>query len=168
MFIYKITHKIHPTAIYFFLEITSVYFSACKLNDTNSKSCNFLLAAATHISWGKWSYHDTMSIIVPLVESSDLCMNFAGQNISWEEFTWVSWKFLSVQWSLSSTAWHSKIEALALILTKLTEVSRPLSDFTIRLWMLFQICAAMYKKVLFFSERIIVRLVSLAEMLMLL
>ena len=50
-----------------------------------------------------------------------------------------SWKFSSIQWSLSPAAWQSKISLLTLTFTKLTDVSRPLSDFTICLWMLFHI-----------------------------
>ena len=57
---------------------------------------------------------------------------------------------------------------LTLILTKLTDVSRPQSDFTILFWMLFHNCAATYKNVLVFSGRMIVRLVSLEETLILL
>ena len=57
---------------------------------------------------------------------------------------------------------------LTLIFNKLTDVSRPQSDFTTLLWMVFHICAAMYKNVLVFSGRIMVRLLSLVETLMLL
>ena len=110
-----------------------------------------------------------MSIMLSAVWSDGIRWLSVGvREMSCEEFAVVNWKFFSVQWSLSSAARQSKMRLLTLIFTKLTDVSRPQSDFTSLLWMLFHICAAMYKNVLVFSGRIIVRLVSLVETLILL
>ena len=60
------------------------------------------------------------------------------------------WKFLSVQLFISSTAWHSKIIVLVLILTRFTDTSRPVSVLTILLWIVFHNWGALYKNELVF------------------
>ena len=92
-------------------------------------------------------YPETISTMVSEVGYSAVVV--VTEKMSCDKILVGSWKFSSIQWSLSPAAWQSKISLLTLTFTKLTDVSRPLSDFTICLWMLFHICAATYKNVLF-------------------
>ena len=79
-------------------------------------------------------YEWIISIMASVFCSDDLKWPWVivvGWGMSHEEPAEVIWKFFSVHVFLSSAAWNSMMRFLTLFFTKLTDVSRPQSDFTI-------------------------------------